>query len=99
MNQNNQRLLTSNTSGENGLFWDKMHHRWKVNWYENKLQATKCFPVPYHGKEDESFLREKKRLRKYALWYRDSIYILIENNNGIRPKCDNEHVSKKIKLT
>lgn len=95
VNNRNRRMNINNTTGENGIYWDKSRNRWMICWRENNKRYEKYFTVPYHGKKDDVFLREKKRVRKDAIYYRDCIYILIENENGIRPKYTEESSRKK----
>jgi hypothetical protein len=63
VNQNNQALLSNNTSGVNGVYFNKTNKRWCATWCENGVQTSKWFSIKKYG-SDEKAKQEAIKYRK-----------------------------------
>ena len=54
VNNNNQTLHNTNTSGVNGVSFDKTQQRWCANWYENGARITKYFSIEKYGSDEKA---------------------------------------------
>ena len=50
-NQKNRGKTKKNTSGENGVSWNKKNKAWCAKWYENGKQIHKSFSIGKYGDE------------------------------------------------
>ncbi len=80
-NRNNMRMNSRNTSGENGISWDRGYGSWQFAWKECGKVKYKRFPVRPRGNEELKGVEKRK-----AVAYRDVVYRRIGNTNGLRPK-------------
>lgn len=79
-NNNNRKLSSNNTSGENGIFLRTDRPSWRVIWYEGDKQKRAAFDF------DGGSGHTKEEAFEAAKAYRDEVYARIGNKNGIRPK-------------
>ena len=63
VNQNNQALHDNNTSGTNGVFFDKPSKSWGAIWQENGARKNKYFSIKKYG-SDEKAKQEAIKHRK-----------------------------------
>ena len=63
VNQNNQSLFITNTSGANGVSFDKRDKSWIAKWYENGTRKTKYISITKYG-SDEKAKQEAIKHRK-----------------------------------
>ena len=54
VNQNNQALLSNNTSGVNGVYFNKTNKRWCATWCENGVLRNKYFSIKKYGSDDKA---------------------------------------------
>lgn len=80
-NNNNRRLSSRNTSGENGISWNRKDEGWLLRWREDGKAVSKCFFVRPRGSETLKGIQKRN-----AVAHRDMVYRRIGNSNGLRPK-------------
>ncbi len=51
INQKNQSISTKNTSGTQGVFFEKCRNRWVATWFEEKKLQRKFFSIKKYGEE------------------------------------------------
>ena len=54
VNQNNQSLLSNNTSGTTGVSFNNHNKRWRVQWSENGKQQFKWFSIKKYGSDEKA---------------------------------------------
>lgn len=73
-NQNNTKLYRNNTSGINGLRWDKRDNLYRFCWRENNEKKYVSFSAWKYKTKEEAFIAAKG--------FADSVHDRIENHNG-----------------
>ena len=76
VNQNNQALRDDNTSGTNGVSFDKTQQRWRSQWYENGVQRSIYFSIKNYGSDEKA--------KQKAIEYRQSMNVITGCLNGER---------------
>ena len=54
VNQNNNALQDNNTSGTNGVSFNKTQQRWCASWYEDGVQQYKYFSIKKYGSDEKA---------------------------------------------
>ena len=76
VNQNNQALRDDNTSGTNGVSFDKTNKGWRAQWYENGVQRSMYFSIKNYGSDEKA--------KQKAIEYRQSMNVITGCLNGER---------------
>ena len=76
VNQNNQTLYNTNTSGVNGVSFNKTSKRWCAIWQENGVHRTKYFTIKDYGSGEKA--KEK------AIEHRKAMNVITGCTNGDR---------------
>ena len=76
VNQNNQALRDDNTSGTNGVSFDKTNKGWRAQWYENGVQRSMYFSIKNYGSDEKA--------KQKAIEYRQSMNVITGSTNGDR---------------
>ena len=54
VNENNKALYNNNTSGTNGVFFDKRDKSWRATWQENGKQQKANFSITKYGSDEKA---------------------------------------------
>ena len=76
VNQNNQALFITNTSGTTGVFFDKTQKRWTATWYKNGVQRSKWFSIKKYGSDEKA--------KQKAIEHRKAMNGITGSTNGER---------------
>ena len=76
VNQNNQALLITNTSGTTGVFFDEPNKRWRAQWSENGKLKSKSFYGKNYGSDEKA--------KQKAIEYRKAMNKITGSTNGDR---------------
>ena len=76
VNQNNQALHNNNTSGANGVSFNKTYKLWCASWRENGVRITKYFSIKKYGSDEKA--------KQKAIEYRQSMNVITGSTNGER---------------
>ena len=76
VNNNNQALLSNNTSGTNGVSFHKQRKCWCAKWYENRERKYKYFSIKNYGSDEKA--------KQKAIEYRQSMNVITGCMNGER---------------
>ena len=76
VNANNQALHNTNTSGTNGVYFDKTAQGWRASWQENREQKYKYFSIKKYGSDDKA--------KQKAIEYRQAMNEITGCLNGTR---------------
>ena len=76
VNENNQALHDNNTSGTNGVFFEKTQQRWCATWYEDVIQQYKYFSVKKYGGDEKA--------KQEAIKHREAMNEITLCTNGDR---------------
>ena len=76
VNQNNQALLSNNTSGTNGVSFYKRTKGWYARWYKNGVQQYKYFSIKKYGSDEKA--------KQEAIEYRKAMNGITGSTNGYR---------------
>ena len=76
VNQNNQALLSNNTSGANGIHFDEPNKRWRAAWYENGKLKSKSFSIKKYGSDEKA--------KQEAIMHRKDVDVITGCTNGDR---------------
>ena len=76
VNDNNQALLSNNTSGTNGVSFDEMNQRWVATWYKNGKQQRQYFSIKKYGSDEKA--------KQVAIKYRKDMNEITGSTNGAR---------------
>jgi hypothetical protein len=76
VNQNNMALHNTNTSGTNGVSFDKTNKRWNATWYENGKQQKANFSITKYGSDEKA--------KQEAIKHRQAMNGITGSTNGDR---------------
>ena len=76
VNQNNQALLSNNTSGTNGVSFYKRTKGWYARWYKNGVQQYKYFSIKKYGSDEKA--------KQEAIKHRKAMNGITGSTNGER---------------
>ena len=76
VNQNNNALQDNNTSGTNGISFDKTQQRWCAPWYEDVIQQYKYFFIKKYGSDEKA--------KQKAVEHRQAMNVITGCTNGER---------------
>ena len=76
VNANNQALLSNNTSGTNGVHFDKTKKRWRVTWQKNGKEQRANFTIKNYGSDEKA--------KQKAIEYRQAMNVITGCTNGER---------------
>ena len=76
VNQNNNALQDNNTSGTNGVSFNKTQQRWCASWYEDVIQQYKYFSIKKYGGDEKA--------KQKAIEYRKAMNKITGSTNGDR---------------
>ena len=76
VNANNLSLFNTNTSGTNGVSFDKTNKRWCATWYENGVLRSISFPIKKYGSDEKA--------KQKAIEHRKAINGITGSTNGDR---------------
>ena len=76
VNQNNQALLSNNTSGTNGVSFYKRTKGWYARWYKNGVQQYKYFSIKNYGSDEKA--------KQKAIEHRKAMNGITGSTNGDR---------------
>ena len=76
VNENNLSLFNTNTSGTNGVNFDKTNKIWRAQWCENKKTRTKSFSIKKYGSDEKA--------KQEAIKYRQAMNVITGCTNGDR---------------
>ena len=76
VNQNNQVLLSNNTSGTNGVCFNKQRKRWVAKWYENGARKSIYFSIKNYGSDEKA--------KQKAIEHRQAMNVITGSTNGDR---------------
>ena len=80
VNNNNQALHNTNTSGINGVHFDETGKRWVAQWHENGIQQHKWFSIKKYGSDEKA--------KQKAIEHRKSMDKITLCTNGTRSKAN-----------
>ena len=75
VNQNNQALRDDNTSGTNGVSFDKTNKGWRAQWYENGVQRSMYFSIKKYGSDEKA--------KQKAIEHREAMNKITGSTNGV----------------
>jgi hypothetical protein len=76
INNNNKALHNTNTSGTNGVSFDKTNKRWNATWYENGKQQKANFSITKYGSDEKA--------KQEAIKHRKAMNVITGSTNGDR---------------
>ena len=76
INNNNKALHNTNTSGVNGVSFDKRGKRWNATWYENGKQQKANFSITKYGSDEKA--------KQEAIKHRQAMNGITGSTNGDR---------------
>jgi len=76
INNNNKALHNTNTSGVNGVSFDKTKKRWNATWYENGKQQKANFYITKYGSDEKA--------KQEAIKHRKAMNVITGSTNGDR---------------
>ena len=76
VNQNNQALHNNNTSGTNGVYFNKRDKGWCARWRENGQNTSKYFSIKKYGSDEKA--------KQEAIEYRKAMNGITGSTNGYR---------------
>ena len=76
VNQNNQSLLSNNTSGTNVVSFNETGQTWCASWYENGVQKAKYFSIKKYGSDEKA--------KQEAIKHRKAMNVITGSTNGDR---------------
>ena len=74
VNENNQALRNTNTSGTNGIYFHKKG--WCAQWYKNGSQKSKYFSIKKYGSDEKA--------KQKAIEHRKAMNEITGSTNGVR---------------
>ena len=80
VNENNQALHDNNTSGTNGVCFDKTGKTWRSQWYENGKRKNKSFSIKKYGGDEKA--------KQKAIEYCQAMNEITGSTNGTRGKAN-----------
>ena len=76
VNANNLSLFNTNTSGTNGVSFDKTNKRWCATWYENGVLRSISFSIKKYGSDEKA--------KQKAIEHRKAMNGITGSTNGDR---------------
>jgi hypothetical protein len=76
LNSKNRKLLSTNTTGYNGISWDKTQERYRFRWRKNNIEHMKVFHVKTWGNKEKALAT--------AISFKEEKDKEFGNENGIR---------------
>ena len=80
VNENNQSLHDNNTSGTNGVSFNKQSKSWGAQWQENGARNTKYFSIKDYGSDEKA--------KQEAIKHREAMNKITLCTNGTRGKAN-----------
>ena len=76
VNENNQVLRNTNTSGANGVSFDETKKRWRARWVDNGTRKSESFSIKKYGSDEAA--------KQKAIEYREAMDEITGCSNGKR---------------
>ena len=76
VNENNCSLQDNNTSGTNGVSFDEIQQRWRVQWRENGARKSMSFSIKNYGSDEKA--------KQKAIEHRKAMNEITGSTNGDR---------------
>ena len=76
INNNNMALLSNNTSGTNGVYFNKTYKSWVARWLENGARKSKSFSIKDYGSDEKA--------KQEAIKHRQAMNVITGCTNGDR---------------
>ena len=80
VNENNRTMQDNNTSGTNGVSFDKTGQGWLAQWRENGARNTKYFSIKKYGSDEKA--------KQEAIKHREAMNKITLCTNGTRGKAN-----------
>ena len=80
VNENNRTMQDNNTSGTNGVSFDKTGQGWLAQWRENGARNTKYFSIKKYGSDEKA--------KQEAIKHRKAMNEITLCTNGTRGKAN-----------
>ena len=75
-NQNNRAQQNNNTSGANGVYFDKTGQGWRAQWQKNGKLKSMWFSIKKYGSDEKA--------KQKAIEYRQAMNVITGSTNGER---------------